>query len=322
MHTLPSSIIKLVVPFAPKFDKRTWEKGKELLFGTILSTGKRTVTAALRVLGHSENENYSKYHQVLNRAKWSALELSKTLLELMLGKLDKGEEPLVFGIDETIERRWGGQIKGRGIYRDPVRSSRSHFVKASGLRWISLMWLTRISWAERVWALPFLTVLAPSERYYENKKCRAKSILDWARQMVYQLRRWLPNRLIVLVADKTYSTLEFLNACQSLKKPVTVITRLQLNAAIYTPIPTRKKGTKGRNRKKGIRLPTPQQFIDDPRTRWTTVTVQWYGGQKRTIDIASGFAVWYSSGKPTVDIRWVLIRDPSYIRGSSGSPWP
>ena len=310
MQTLPSSIIKLVAPFAPKFDKRTWEKGKELLFGAILSTGKRTVTAALRVMGHADDENYAKYHHVLNRAKWSAYELSQTLLKLMLNQLDKGAAPLVFGIDETIERRWGAQIKGRGIYRDPVRSSRSHFVKASGLRWICLMWLTRISWAERIWALPFLTVLARSERYYDEQKRAAKSVLDWARQMVYQLRRWLPNRLLILVADSTYAALEFLHACQSLKNPVVVITRLRPDAALYTPIPTRKKGTCGRKRKKGVRLPTPQQFMDDPRTRWSTVTVDWYGGQECTIEIASGFALWYHSGKPAVAIRWVLIRDP------------
>ena len=257
MQTLPGSIIKLVAPFASKFDKRTWEKGKELMVGAILSTGKRTVTAALRVMGHADDANYSKYHHVLNRAKWSVHELSQTLLKLMLGQLDKGTGPLVFGIDETIERRWGAKIKGRGIYRDPVRSSRSHFVKASGLRWICLMWLTRISWAERIWALPFLTVLAPSERSYDEQKRSAKTILDWARQMVYQLRRWLPNRSLVVVGDNTYSALDFLHACQSMKKPVTMVTRLQLNAALYTPIPTRPEGTNGRPRKKGGRLPTP-----------------------------------------------------------------
>lgn len=310
MQTLPVSIIKLLSAFRPTFNKPTWEKGKELMMGAILSTGKRTVTAALRVMGHQADENYAKYHHVLNRAKWSAYELSGTLLRVMVKQLDKVGGPLVFGIDETIERRWGPQIKSRGIYRDPVRSSRSHFVKTSGLRWISLMWLTRIAWAERIWALPFLTILAPSERYYEKKKRSAKGVLEWARQMVYQLRRWLPLRQLVLVVDSTYAALEFLHACQTLPNPVVVITRLRLDAALYTPVPARKPGTAGRKRKKGVRLPTPQAFLNDPRTRWSTVTVNWYGGQPRTIEIASGFALWYHSGKPAVSIRWVLIRDP------------
>ncbi|MEZ4675647.1 MAG: transposase [Caldilineaceae bacterium] len=292
------------------FDKRTWTKGKALLNGTILSTGKRTVTTAIRVMGHQADASYAKYHHVLNRAKWSAREGSKTLLTLLLKQLDKADGPLVFGIDETIERRWGPRIKARGIYRDPVRSSRSHFVKTSGLRWVSLMWLTKIEWAERVWALPFLTVLAPSERYYETQKRSAKSVLDWARQMVYQLRRWLPQRQLILVVDSNYAALDFLHACQRIRKPVTVITRLRLDAALYTPVPTRKPGTWGRHRKKGFRLPTPQAFLDDPRTRWLTVTANWYGGQQRTLELASGFGLWYHSGKPAVTIRWVLIRDP------------
>ena len=93
------------------------------------------------------------------------------------------------GLDETIERRWGAKIKARGIYRDPVRSSRSHFVKASGLRWLSVMLLVRIPWAEKVWALPFLTVLAPSERYYQDRARGHKKLTDWARQMLLQVRR-------------------------------------------------------------------------------------------------------------------------------------
>lgn len=86
--------------------------------------------------------------------------------------------PIVFGLDDTIERRRGEQIKAKGIYRDPVRSSHSHMVKASGLRWLSLMLLAPIPWAGRIWALRFLTVLAPSERYYEKKVCKHKKLTD------------------------------------------------------------------------------------------------------------------------------------------------
>ncbi len=87
----------------------------------------------------------------------------------MLRHLDTGLGLLVFGIDETLERRWGRRISARGIYRDAVRSSDSHLVKASGLRWVSLMWLAFIPWAQRVWAFPALTALAPSERYYQRQ---------------------------------------------------------------------------------------------------------------------------------------------------------
>ena len=305
---MPDPIMDVLMPFAPVFQRRTWEKVLVMLIGAILAPGKRTVSSILRVMGLSTISTFAKYHHVLNRAKWSSLRVSQILLDLLLEYLDKGDEPLVFGIDETIERRWGPKIAARGIYRDGVRSSQSHFVKASGLRWLSLMWLTRIPWAQRIWALPFLTVLAPSERYYEQSVRQPKKLSDWARQMIYQLRRWLPNRELVVVGDNTYAVLDLLHACQSLPNPVTMITRLRMDAALYEPAPP--YSGVGRPRKKGARLPTLQQRLDDPTTTWEPVVIQWYDGQKRLMEVASGTAVWYHSGKPPVPIRWVLIRDP------------
>jgi hypothetical protein len=310
MLTLPTLFIDLLAPFAPVFQSRTWTKVQLLLVGAVLSPGQRTVTAALRVLGLSQETGFAKYHHVLNRARWSPLALSKVLLFLLLRHLDAGQGPLVFGIDETLERRWGHRISARGIYRDGVRSSGSHFVKASGLRWVSLMWLPLIPWAQRVWALPVLTALAPSERYYQNLKRRPKKLTDWARQIILQLRRWLPHRPLVLLGDRSYAVLELLHFCQSLPHPVTFITRLRLDAALYKPAPPRLPGQMGRPRRKGARLPTLQQLLQLPDTSWIKVIVPWYDGSHRLLEIASETAVWYHSGLPSVPILWVLIRDP------------
>src|SRR5258708_15279332 len=169
MLNLQGWMITIVSEFAPAiYEMSSWYKIEVLVAGAILATGKRTVSAILRVMGLSQERNYAKYHQVLSRAKWSGLEVSAILLRLVLKTFDPGG-PLVFGVDETIERRRGEKIAAKGIYRDPVRSSKSHFVKASGLRWMSMMWLAYIPFAQRVWALPFLTALAPSERYYAEK---------------------------------------------------------------------------------------------------------------------------------------------------------
>ena len=192
MLTLPNAIVSVLVPFATLFTSPTWRKAQLLLVGAILAPGQRTVASALRVMGLSDDRNYARYHQVLNRAAWSSREVAHILLMLLLQHLDRGDGPLIFGIDETLERRRGAKIRARAIYRDPVRSSRSQLVKASGLRWISLMWLGHVPWAGRHWALPVLTVLAPSSRYHEQQGRRHKKVTDWARQMVMQLRRWLP----------------------------------------------------------------------------------------------------------------------------------
>ena len=206
--------------------------------------------------------------------------------------------------------RWGAKIKAKGIYRDNVRSSRSYFVKCSGLRWITLMLLTPIPWAKRVWALPVLTALAPSQRYCEQQGLRYKKLTDWARQILLLLRRWLPGRNIVVVADNGYSVLDLLHSCQRLINPITMITRLRFDAALYKPAPARRKGQVGRPRLKGERLPTLASVLANPSTPWCRTKTTWYEDQQRCIEVTSGTAVWFHGGKAPVPIRWVVVRDP------------
>jgi hypothetical protein len=132
---------------------------------------------------------------------------------------------VVMGIDDTIERRKGPRIRAKGIYRDAVRSSESQVVKVSGLRWLSLMLLVEIPWAQRVWALPFLTVLAPSERYHQQQGRQHKTLTAWARQMLKQVRRWLPERDLVAVGDSSFAVLELLHATSQLANPVHLVSR-------------------------------------------------------------------------------------------------
>ena len=196
-----------------------------LLVGAILAPGKRTVSSALQVLGLQEQRDFARYHHVLSRAVWSPLAVSRVLLSLLLRHLAPATGPLVLGIDETVKRRKGKQIKAKGVYRDGVRSSHGHFVKAMGLRWVSLMWLVEIPWARRVWALPFLTVLAPSSRYHAERGRRHKTVTDWARQMLCCVRRWLPARDLVVVGDRGYAALRLLAACQRMTPALTFLTR-------------------------------------------------------------------------------------------------
>ncbi len=310
MLTLPNEYNTLLAHFQPFFSKRVWKLAVVLVIGAILAPGKRTVTAILRIMGLSQEKHFQKYHRVLNRAVWFNLALSAVLLRLLLNTfLPIGT--VVIGIDETIERRRGKKIKAKGIYRDPVRSSKSHFVKASGLRWISMMLLVNVPWAKRIWGLPFLTVLAPSERYYESSPRGHKTLIDWARQMGMQVRRWLPKRKIILVADSSYAALELLDSLLNLPNPVYMVTQLRLDAQLFEPAPERTSKTKGRPRKKGNKLPKLTEVLVDPQTNWRTETVaNWYGKGPTEVEITSGTAVWYSSGKPPVPIRWVLVRDP------------
>jgi hypothetical protein len=310
MLTLPKDYCTLISTFESIFSKRVWRHVQVLLVGAILAPGKRTVTSVLRVMGLSEEVHFQNYHRVLNRARWSSLEVSRMLLMLLINTF-ASREPIVMGIDDTIERRRGAKIKAKGIYRDPVRSSHSHFVKASGLRWLSLMLLVPVPWAKRVWALPFMTILAPSERYYQAKPRAHKKLTDWACQMLLQVRRWVPKRPLVVVADRSFAAIELLGRVQRLPHPIWMVTRLRLDAALYEPAPPRKPNQVGRPRLKGARLPKLKQVLHNAETVWEKVTLEnWYGEQGKRIEIVSGTAVWYHSGMPPLPIRWILIRDP------------
>ncbi|MDB5731241.1 MAG: hypothetical protein JWQ03_1136 [Variovorax sp.] len=307
MTMVPSRFAAVILCFAKLFRQRTWRLAEQLLIGAILVPGARTVASVLRVLGLSGERHFVNYHRVLSRAAWSPRAVSRVLLRLLV-RTFVAEGSIVLGIDETIERRRGARIAAKGIYRDPVRSSHSHFVKASGLRWLSLMLLAPIPWARRVWALPVLTALASSERYDSERGRRHKRLTDWARQMLLQVARWLPGRTLVMVADSSFAALELLG---SLAAHMTCITRLRLDAQLFKPAPPRPCGTPGRPRKKGARLPALSGVLADCTTRWQRLVVpRWYAQAARPIEIASGTAVWCHAGLPVLPIRWVLIRDP------------
>lgn len=301
----PAILVRWMAPFQSLFYRPTWQNALVLILGTVLAPGRRTVTAALSVLGLREAATFTNFHRVLNRNRWSSRTAARRLLDLLLEAF-VADGPVVIGLDETIERRWGSKIKARGIYRDPVRSSHGHFVKASGLRWITVTLLAPIPWAQRVWALPFVTALAPSERFARERGHRHKKLTDRARQLLILLARWLPERQLVAVADSSYAAIELLKA---VSRHLTMITRLRLDARLFDPPPPRRPGTMGRPRVSGARQPTLDERLADPRTPWQRVIVTgWYGRSERQLDVVSGTAIWYHPGKQ-IAIRWVLVRD-------------
>lgn len=309
--TLPAELLPLIVAFQSLFSKSVWINAQALLTGAILAIGKRTVTACLHVMGKSDDKHFQNYHRVLNRARWAALTASRVLLRLLLAAFAPTGE-LIFGLDDTIERRRGAKIKAKGIYRDPVRSSHSHFVKASGLRWLSCMLLVSVSWAQAIWGLPFLTVLCPSEGYYKARPRAHQKLTERAWQIMALLARWLPDRALVFVADSSFAVFVLLDQV-SRRKNISMITRLRMDAQLYDFTPARQAGQKGRPRSKGARRLSPAQRLQDRQTKWEKLEMEnWYGGGKREVEVYSEICLWGTPGKPYVPIRWVLVRD---VRG-------
>jgi hypothetical protein len=293
--------------FRCHFTAAVWRHVLVLVCGALLAPGRRTVAAALRVMGLGEAAGFAVYHRVLSHGHWCSRALAHRLLLLLVAAFVP-HGPVVVGIDDTIERRRGACIAAKGIYRDPVRSSRGHFVKASGLRWLSVMLLAPVPWAGCVWGLPFLTVLAPSERYAAEQGKRHKKLTDWGRQALLQVARWLPGRRVIAVADSSFSAIALLRA---LAPHLTVVTRLRLDACLCDPPPPRRPRQRGRSAVTGARLPSLAECLRSRRTPWRRVSIEgWYGRSTRRLDLASGTALWHHPGR-RVAIRWVLVRDPS-----------
>src|SRR5687767_11743693 len=274
---LPDAIILILAPFAPLFSKRVWRHAQVLLLGAVLTPGSRTVTGALRVMGLALERQFTNYHRVLNRATWSARHGSRILLGLLITRLVPPRATIVLGADDTVERRSGRKIMAKGCYRDAVRSTKKHVIRCFGLKWVSMMLLVPVPWSRRVWALPFLTALCwPAE---QGRRRRHKTSTDWVRQMIKQVRRWLPGRRLVLAVDGGFAAVALALAC--VKSRVAMVSRLRWDAALYHPPGPQPPGKRGPKPTKGKRQRRLQEWAVRSDTPWETVEVTWYGGQRK-----------------------------------------
>jgi hypothetical protein len=315
MIVLPSDIMPVFAPFMQLFSDRTWQWVQVLLVGAILAPARRTVCAILRVMGLSDEAQFQLYHRVLNRVLWSGLTASRILLGLLVTAFVAAGAPLVCAADETLERRRGPKIYGLGCFRDPVRSTKKRTVMSFGLRWVSLMLLVRVPWSSRVWALPFLTVLAPGTQPAGARPRRHKTSVDWVGQMILAVARWQPDRALILVVDGALGALKLGLRCQRAAVPITLVSRLRWDARLYDEHPQPGTRTRGRKAKYvyGARQLSLKERVTDGATQWAAVEVPWYGGTTRRMEVATGTALWMTQGQAPLALRWVLVRDPQGV---------
>ena len=306
MPPLPDAIILVLAHFAPLFSHRVWLHAQVLFVGVMLTPDPRTVTAALRVMGLALERRFTNYHRVLNRATWSARQGSRILLGRLLTVFVPPGGTIVLGADDTVERRSGRKIKAKGCYRDAVRSTKRHVIRCFGLKWVSMMLLVPVPWSQRVWALPFLTALCWPEK--KRGPQRHKTSVDWVRQMMKQVRRWLPGRRLVLVVDGGFAAVSLALACVT--HHVTMVSRLRWDAALYHEPAPQPPGKRGPKPIKGKRQRSLQGWAERSDTPWETVEVEWYGGQLKTLWVFSRVALWYTPRLSPVAIRFVIVCDP------------
>ena len=309
MDSLSRNILVVLLPFSILFSKPSWKKALTLLFGALICTGKRTVCSALRAMGLGDEVGFSKYHHLLNRAKWSSLHAAKILFFMLL-VLVKDGKPIVLFVDETLERRRGKKIKAKGYYRDAVRSSKSQVVKASGLKWLVMALSVRLPFIPRALAMPFLTVLEFSKKQDEQQKRQHKTTIRWTGQMISQVRRWVSKtKQLILVGDGGFAAGQLALDC--IRLGVTFISRLKMNARLFDFPPERMPGKKGRIPLKGTRLINFKQMLSLESMPWKESEVTIYSGVKKILSFVSSTCMWGADGAMPIPIRWVLVTDPT-----------
>lgn len=310
--SLPAEIIPLLEAFRPAFTEPTYQKVLILVVGTILAKGRRTVTAALRILGMEQQGDWSKYHHVLNRGPWDGLLLSSLLLDLIVKTFVAEGGILYLTVDETLERRWGPQIRKRGHWRDSLASSRKLNVSTSGIRWLTVAVVVKVPWSPHACALPFLSVPLTTPKVSAALGIHHRTVAKRTMQIVAWIRRRLPGWRIHLIGDGAYSVIQLGRRAQA--NGITLIAPLRLDARLFEDPPPRYtadgKKRRGRPPLVGQRLPNLAVVATAQHTRWQRSRLAWYGGGTTVVDWTSGTALWYSTGTPPLRIRWILVRDP------------
>ena len=320
MHDLPNAIIHILTYFAPIFSRPVFQRLCLLFQGHVISKGRRTICSMLRCVGKENDKSFSMYHRVFYGAKWSALHASKILFQLIQKLLPASE--IIISIDSHVERRKGPHIKGLGIQRDAVRSTKNRKVLVPGLNWLVSAVAVQFPWTSKTWALPFLTILMPPKRPLsssknknDKKQHKHKKMTDWTYQIVRLIRRWSGwGQKITIVADSAFACYKVCLIC--IANEIGFISRLRMDARLHEfpdPLNPEKRGPK---RVKGKRLQNPAQIAEDPKTIWKTILVDWYGGRKQELLVSSLDCIW-NAGHKIVPIRMVLVKTSSKAKAEA-----
>jgi hypothetical protein len=318
MTNLPDAIIHVFTLFAPLFSRPVFKNALDLLTAHFLCNGKRTVTNLIKCLGkQNDSKKFTKYFYILRKAKWSTFEASKLLFLLIINKFLSEDESIIINIDSHLNRRRGPKIKGLGVHRDAIASTKKQKVLTTGHDWLVATVSVNIFKTKFKWSLPFLSyLLTPAKPLSTSRnesdlkgKMRHKKMPKVTCQIIIQIRRWIgPKRKIIVVADSAFCCREICRTC--IKYNVAFCSQLRLDASLHDFPPT-EKAKRGRPRVVGARLPNLETLLEDKKQKWISMSVSWYQGRTKILEVLTGTCLWYHNTVGGVPIRWILTRDPT-----------
>jgi transcriptional regulator with XRE-family HTH domain len=307
---LPRPVHTVFESLAPALTRPTYRRFVLLALAAILTVGGRTIASLLRGLGGLAPGHSSSYHRVLSHRRWSSRSLARRYIAAVLARFaPKGLVELAS--DDTVTEHPGAKVYGKGCHRDPVRSTHSFTAYRWGHKWVVLALLVRFPFARRRWALPLMVALyRPEPKEKDGPPQRShKTPVDLLGQMLRIVIHWFPDRTFVCCADGSYAAHELAELAAINPQRLKFVSKFYDNANLFEPPPPYVKGqSQGRPRVKGKELPKPAQVVRDT-PKPSVLTVAWYGGDRRRVEVVTGCGWWYQAGRPLVPVRWVFVRD-------------
>jgi DDE superfamily endonuclease len=304
---IPASMMPVLTMFRPAFSTPTYHRFLVLVLAAVLTTGRRTVTNLLRTVQYQGPGHISSYHRVFSQRRWSPWVLARMLITFLLDHVVPPGPVLLAG-DDTVTEHPGPKVFGKGRHRDGVRSTHSYTAYRWGHKWVVVSVLVRLPFATRPWALPVLVALYRPPEWDRVHGTRHKTPAHMVRLLLARLMRWFPERPFIFVGDAGYGTSETARFCYQHRRHLTLVSKFYGDAALYKPPPPRTHRAIGRPRVKGQKLASPQEVVAR-RAHRTRLTVAWYGGSTRDIEIITGTGHWYRIGESLVAVRWVYVHD-------------
>ena len=322
---IPESFAGVLAAYAGCFQARSYATFQWLALGWVQCLERRTLTAVALASGAVGTRHISVFHRFFARAQWSLDAVGRVVFQQALRWLP-AEQPLYLLGDDTLARKQGKCVSLATMHHDPLLSTAKKPFFSFGHVWVVLaLWVPRPMGRGRGFALPLLVRLytgakrggradAPSRPTTRQRQRVAEAAhaardrrtkLELLAEMVAVVAGWAPERTVYVAVDSAYAGRTLL---EHRPANVHVVSRLRLDAALWAPAPKRRPGQKGRPRRRGGRLPSPQQVAARCR-HWQALAVTIYG---RTVTTQGRplRALWYAALREQ-PVQIVVVRDPT-----------
>ncbi|OYV84718.1 MAG: hypothetical protein B7Z73_14910 [Planctomycetia bacterium 21-64-5] len=306
MASIFHDALPVFVEFTPVFSRPTFWRTQLLVVAAVLTTGQRTIANLLRTLGVLVPGQASTYHRVLSQAHWSGLQVATLLLRFLLRHLGPSGRIRLVG-DDTVDEHRGQKVYGKARHRDAVRSSKNYTAFRYGHKWVVLAVLVSFPFAQRPWALPVLIALYRSPEEDRRRGRPHKTPAELMQLLLRIVLRWFPQRQFVFAGDSGFGSHGMASFAARQRGRLSLVSRFVADANLYDLPPSSAPNRRGRPRQKGSKQPSPQAVVAGAKRQ--RLTVGWYGGGRRRVEVVSAVGQWYKAGEGLVAVRWVYVHD-------------